>query len=181
MATIDGSSGSQTNKSWRVVIERFPVRKTILGILSIAIIYGVVVGTTKTLALGLFDAHDWISFTIQGLARGAVYALIALGYTMVYGILLIINFAHGEVFMAGAYTAFFVAMGLHGQGFLNAQPVLSMLILFAVSAAVSTAVALVLEKVAYRPLRGKPRLVPLHHGYRSISLSPIHVPGLLRR
>ncbi len=89
-----------------------PIRRTILGILSIAIIYGVVVGTTKTLALGLFDADDWISFTIQGLARGSVYALIALGYTLVYGILLIINFAHGEVFMAGAYTAFFVAMGL---------------------------------------------------------------------
>ena len=82
----------------------------------IAIIYGVVVGTTKTLALGLFDADDWISFTIQGLARGAVYALIALGYTLVYGILLIINFAHGEVFMAGAYTAFFVAMGLARTG-----------------------------------------------------------------
>jgi branched-chain amino acid transport system permease protein len=161
LATIGGSSSSQSKKSWRVVIERFPVRRTILGILSVAIIYGVIVGTTKTLALGLFDADDWISFTIQGLARGAVYALIALGYTLVYGILLIINFAHGEVFMAGAYSAFFVAMGLHGQGFLNAQPVLSLLILFAVSAAVSTAVALILEKVAYRPLRGKPRLVPL--------------------
>jgi branched-chain amino acid transport system permease protein len=150
-----------SQKTYRLFLERFPVRRTILILLSIAIIYGVVAGSAATLQLGLFSTRDWISFTIQGVARGSVYALIALGYTLVYGILFIINFAHGEVFMAGTYTAFFVASAFAGTGFLNQQPVLALALLFVISSMVSMLVALVLEKVAYRPLRGAPRLVPL--------------------
>ncbi len=96
-----------------------------------------------------------------GVAEGAVYALIALGYTLVYGILRMINFAHGEVFMAGAFGSFFVARTLDSSGFLNANPVITILILILVAMGVSTFIALLLERVAYRPLRNAPRLVPL--------------------
>ena len=69
---------------------------------------------------------------INGLSLGSIYALIALGYTMVYGILKLINFAHGEVFMAGAFISFFFADAYVKSGFLNSNPYLSLLILFAV-------------------------------------------------
>ncbi|MCL6553679.1 MAG: branched-chain amino acid ABC transporter permease, partial [Firmicutes bacterium] len=54
--------------------------------------------------MGRYTGEQWLDFVVFGLAQGGIYALIALGYTMVYGILRMINFAHGEVFMSGAYT-----------------------------------------------------------------------------
>jgi branched-chain amino acid transport system permease protein len=72
-----------------------------------------------------------------------------------------INFAHGDVFMFGAMTAFFVADGLAGAGFLQANPVIGMLIVLLVSMVSSMIVAVLLERIAYRPLRRAPRLVPL--------------------
>ena len=95
------------------------------------------------------------------MTRGSVYAIIAVGYTLVYGILFMINFAHGEVMMAGAFSTLFVAQALDGSGLFDSSPVLSIAILFASSMLISTLVALVLERVAYRPLRGAPRLVTL--------------------
>src|SRR5919197_417699 len=74
---------------------------------------------------------------VAGVALGAVYALIALGYTLVYGILLMINFAHGEVFMAGAYGSFFVAAPLERSGYLDRNLVTSLLLLMLVSMAAS--------------------------------------------
>ncbi|CAN5167340.1 branched-chain amino acid ABC transporter permease [soil metagenome] len=141
--------------------DRFPVRRTILILLSIAIIVGVTLGTVATLREGRFTGAAWQGFVISGIARGSVYALIALGYTLVYGILFMINFAHGEVFMSGAYTAFFVAAALAEHNFLNANPIVSIVLILLVSMVTSTLVALLLERVAYRPLRGAPRLVPL--------------------
>jgi branched-chain amino acid transport system permease protein len=90
-----------------------------------------------------------------------VYALIAMGYTLVYGILRMINFAHSEVFMSGPLTAVFLANAFARSGFLNRQPVISMLLVTILSAAVSMVIAVLLERIAYRPLRGAPRLVPL--------------------
>ena len=87
--------------------------------------------------------------------------MIALGYTLVYGIMRMINFAHGEVFMAGTFTAYFVALSLAGRGMLESHPIISLAILFIVSAVIATGVAILLERIAYRPLRGAPRLVPL--------------------
>jgi branched-chain amino acid transport system permease protein len=103
----------------------------------------------------------WLDFFIFGLSQGSVYALIALGYTMVYGILRMINFAHGEVFMGGAYTAYFVAASLHRHGVYNGRPIVSLLVILVVAMATSTLIALLVERVAYRPLRRAPRLVPL--------------------
>jgi branched-chain amino acid transport system permease protein len=93
-----------------------------------------------------------------GLTRGSIYALIALGYTMVYGIIELINFAHGEIYMIGAFTALIVAsalslMGMGGWSLL----VLSGLVAILYSAAYGYT----MEKVAYKPLRNAPRLSPL--------------------
>ena len=95
------------------------------------------------------------------LVAGQHLCLIALGYTLVYGILLMINFAHGEVFMAGAFSAFFLAEALNRTGFLNEQPLLAILLMIMFAGLVSMTVAVLVERIAYRPLRGSPRLVPL--------------------
>lgn len=132
--------------------------------LRIVIIVLIVVGAFNTLMSGKYAASTWINLSLSGLAQGSIYALIALGYTLVYGILLMINFAHGEVFMSGAFTTVFFAQWLGSSGFLNRSPlhsVLSILAMLLVAAAVSMLVAVLLERIAYRPLRGAPRLVPL--------------------
>jgi branched-chain amino acid transport system permease protein len=88
---------------------------------------------------------------INGISLGSIYALIALGYTMVYGIVLLINFAHGDILMVGAYTGFFV-LGAIGSG-----PV-GMFIALVVSMAVCACFGITIERLAYRPLRRAPRL-----------------------
>ncbi|MEA2083866.1 MAG: branched-chain amino acid ABC transporter permease LivH [Thermodesulfobacteriota bacterium] len=95
---------------------------------------------------------------LGGLIRGSIYALIALGYTMVYGIIGLINFAHGEIYMIGAFTALIIAnvLTLHGFG------QISVLILASIAAIVySSAYGLTIEQMAYKPLRQAPRLSPL--------------------
>jgi branched-chain amino acid transport system permease protein len=100
----------------------------------------------------------FIELVFSGLTRGSIYALIALGYTMVYGIIGLINFAHGEIYMIGAFTAFIVATVLSIFGF----PLLAIFIIAGVSAAVwSSAYGYTIEKIAYKPLRHAPRLSPL--------------------
>jgi branched-chain amino acid transport system permease protein len=88
---------------------------------------------------------------INGVSLGSIYALIALGYTMVYGIVLLINFAHGDILMLGAYTAFFV-LGATGSG-----PA-GMVCAFVLSMAVCSLFGIGIERLAYRPLRQAPRL-----------------------
>lgn len=95
----------------------------------------------------------------NGLSLGAIYALIAIGYTMVYGIIGMINFAHGEIYMIGAYTGL---VTLSAIGMNSGLPVLLIvLVMLLVAAAVTAAYGFTVEKVAYAPLRGSPRLVPL--------------------
>lgn len=132
-----------------------------IDILRIVIIILVVVGAFNTLSSGKFTGAQWTTLFVSGLAQGSIYALVALGYTLVYGILLMINFAHGEVYMAGAFTTVFLAEAFNRSGFLNAQPFLSIPLLLIFAGLVSMAVAVLLERIAYRPLRGSPRLVPL--------------------
>jgi len=103
----------------------------------------------------------WQDVLVGGLAQGCMYGLIALGYSMVYGVLGFINFAHGEVFMSGAIASAFVSVGLFDAGlWQNAFP-LAFVIVLATAVVTSTLVAVVIERVAYRPLRGAPRLIPL--------------------
>ena len=97
---------------------------------------------------------------INGLTLGSVYAIVALGYTMVYGIIQLINFAHGEVVMIGAMVAYSVIVALAGQS--APLPPLAIVLLGAlVAIPVCMAVGFTLERVAYRPLRRAPRLAPL--------------------
>lgn len=145
-------------------LERLPWRKIILVLLSVLIVSVVAIGAFKTLTLPTeqrYGANAWKNFIVLGFAQGAIYALVALGYTLVYGILKMINFAHGEVFMMGAFAAFFFSNAYEASGFLDSNPVVSLAILLLVAMLASMGVAVLLERVAYRPLRGAPRLVPL--------------------
>jgi branched-chain amino acid transport system permease protein len=110
---------------------------------------------------GTLNATQFENLVANGLSLGAMYGLIALGYSMVYGVLGFINFAHGEVFMTGAIAGYFVADALADTGTWESNFILSILIVFVVGVITSTAVAVVVERVAYRPLRGAPRLIPL--------------------
>lgn len=111
-----------------------------------------------------YGPDTWVRFAISGLILGGVYAVIALGYTLVYGILFMINFAHGDVMMLGAFAGYFTLEALNGAGILNRSlgySILSVFVTFAVGMVVATLAAIALERIAYRPLRGAPRLVPL--------------------
>ena len=100
---------------------------------------------------------------INGVALGSVYALIALGYTMVYGIIALINFAHGEIFMCGSFVSWWLLTTLGFSGAIN-DPLLLLGVLvlaFFVSMLVMGVVGVVIERLAYRRLRNAPRLAPL--------------------
>lgn len=100
----------------------------------------------------------FIELFFSGLSRGAIYALIALGYTMVYGIIGLINFAHGEIYMIGAFTSFIVATILSILGL----PLLAIVVLTGLAAVIwSASYGYTIEKIAYQPLRHAPRLSAL--------------------
>jgi len=99
---------------------------------------------------------------LDGLILGFMYALIALGYTMVYGVLEFINFAHSEIFITGAFVGVEILLGLKSAGLLDALPwVLVLLLILVAGMAISGGLAVLVERVAYRPLRAAPRLIPL--------------------
>ncbi len=127
----------------------------------ILIVAIVLFGTISTLRSGQYTSEQWIDFVVFGISQGSIYALIALGYTMVYGILRMINFAHGDIFMTGAFGAYFTAVWLTNVGFVDANPFLGLLIPILVAMVVAASIAMLVERIAYRPLRGAPRLVPL--------------------
>ncbi len=138
------------------------VLDAILWIFRAGIIVLVIWGTGATILDNPYTAANWIDFVIFGIAQGSLYALIALGYTLVYGILFMINFAHGEFFMSGTLVAtVFLAQPMKESGFLDEYPILSLLVIILVSMSIAVSVALLTERMAYRPLRRAPRLVPL--------------------
>ena len=91
---------------------------------------------------------EFLSYLITGISLGSIYAIIALGYTMVYGIAKMLNFAHGDIIMIGAYTAFYAMTAFH------LHPIFSVVL----AVITSTLLGVVIEKVAYTPLRSAPRL-----------------------
>jgi len=133
----------------------------VMWVIGGAILALIIWGSIATIAAGRYSSHHWFDFMIFGLAQGSIYALIAMGYTMVYGVLRMINFAHSEVFMSGPYTAYYVAAAFYSSGLLDRQPILCLIIIFLVAMAISSGIAFLLERVAYRPLRTAPRLIPL--------------------
>ncbi|HEY6242244.1 MAG TPA: branched-chain amino acid ABC transporter permease, partial [Burkholderiales bacterium] len=100
----------------------------------------------------------FIQQLINGLTLGAIYAVVALGYTMVYGIIQLINFAHGEVVMVGAMVAFSVIGALAPSGL---PPLVIVLVATGCAIPACMLIGYAMERLAYRPLRGAPRLAPL--------------------
>lgn len=138
-----------------------------------------------------FSMLEFIQQIINGLTLGSIYALIAIGYTMVYGIIGMINFAHGEIYMIGAYVGLLVITSLELFG-VHSIPLILVATL-AVSIIVTSSYGWTMERLAYRPLRGSPRLVPLisaigvsiflqnyvqiGQGARDVSMQPIFTGG----
>lgn len=100
---------------------------------------------------------EFLQQLINGLSLGAIYALIALGYTMVYGILKFINFAHGEVFMLGAFSGYYLAK-LFG---VNEPNILMALVILLLTMVITATIGVIIEKLAYRPLRRSSKLTVL--------------------
>lgn len=98
---------------------------------------------------------------INGLTLGSIYALVALGYTMVYGILLMINFAHSEIFMCGAYFGYFFYNFFPQINFFGKNPNFAILCVFFMAMLATAFLGVFIERVAYKPLRRAPRLTPL--------------------
>ncbi len=106
----------------------------------------------------------WSKFwdlTVSGVTLGSVYALIALGYSMVYGILKLLNFAHGDVYMVGAFVGWFALDWLGGPLHPSAASWIVVSLMFLVAMAACGALGVVIERFAYRPLRNAPRIAPL--------------------
>lgn len=99
---------------------------------------------------------------IDGLTLGTVYAVVALGYTMVYGILQLINFAHGEIFMSGAFIGTSILLVFTSIGWISTLPSILLIIFVLITTAILTGfLGMGIERIAYRPLRNAPRLIPL--------------------
>jgi branched-chain amino acid transport system permease protein len=98
---------------------------------------------------------------VNGITTGALYSLVALGFSMVYGILKLLNFAHGDLYMVGAYVGFFVIQWFGGPSSLNIAVPLLLLIMFVLAAVVVGGLGVAIERFAYRPLRDAPRIAPL--------------------
>jgi branched-chain amino acid transport system permease protein len=105
--------------------------------------------------------QEFIQTIVNGLTTGCLYALIALGYTMVYGVLKLLNFAHGDVYMVGAYIGYYVIHGFGGPTALSIPVPLLLLLMFAAAAAGCGVLGMAMERFAYRPLRDAPRIAPL--------------------
>ncbi len=105
--------------------------------------------------------HFFVQELVNGLTQGALYALIALGYTMVYGVLKLLNFAHGDVYMIGAFIGYFVIQWFGGSTALVAPVPVVILCMFLVAGLGCGLLGVGIERFAYRPLRDAPRIAPL--------------------
>ena len=131
---------------------KYDFTDVLLWLIGAVLVIGIVYGSFVTLTSGKYTTEQWLNFIVFGLAQGGIYGLIALGYTMVYGILGMINFAHGEFFMFGTFGAFFMASALAATGMLETSPLLSIILMLAAAMLVSATIAVLAERIAYRPL-----------------------------
>ena len=153
-------------KKIRTQINSYQVIQIIIGIVFISFfsyrLYSVI-------SEGFYGPDTWVRFFLSGLIIGSVYSVIAIGYTLVYGILFMINFAHGEIMMLGAFGGYFVFEILNSISidpaastyFLDTYPIISILLAFLIGMTIAALSGFLIEKIAYRPLRGAPRLIPL--------------------
>lgn len=108
-----------------------------------------------------FDLFSFAEQLVNGLTVGSFYALIALGYTMVYGVLTMINFAHGEIFMMGAYVGLYTLNRFVDSGLYDSSPLLAIFLTFIAGMVGAAITGVTVERLAYRPLRRAARLAPL--------------------
>lgn len=156
---------------WRTLRELFfPLFQIIVFALISSIVMGVIVLVLAFLLRGIRTDIDLLvaviallpQTLIDGITLGFLYALIALGYTMVYGVLEFINFAHSEIYMVGAFAGAELALALQSAKLINTiPPWLFIILAILVGMAASGLLAITVERIAYRPLRNAPRLVPL--------------------
>jgi branched-chain amino acid transport system permease protein len=158
--------------SWLQHIFR-PLLQLLIFVLGSSLVVSIIVILAALLLRGSREDIDLLQITfvllpqvlIDGITLGFVYATIALGYTMVYGVLEFINFAHGEIFMFGAFAGVELLIFFNSQGWLSGAGQVSAyaFILLAIIAGmvISGGLAVSIERIAYRPLRGAPRLIPL--------------------
>ena len=152
---------SSVVSSWPKALSRLNAVDIVLFGLRIVVLAVVVAGTIGCIIQNRYTPAQWFDFVMFGLTTGSIYAQIALGYTMVYGVLRLINFAHGDIVMAGAFAGYFVASPLDRSGFLQQQPVLALIVILVVAITVSTTIAVLTERIAYRPFRRVTGLAPL--------------------
>ena len=147
-----------------------PLGQVFLFVVGSAVVLSAIIIVIALLLRGTRTDTDLLTATlvilpqviVDGLVRGFLFATIALGYTLVYGVLEFINFAHGEIFMVGAFSGAAFGTLLASAGLLpNIPPLLFVIASVAVGMVVSGLLAVIIERIAYRPLRGAPRLVPL--------------------
>jgi branched-chain amino acid transport system permease protein len=112
-------------------------------------------------AIALYDWNYFFAQLVAGLTIGSLYALLALGYTMVYGILKLLNFAHGDVYMMGAYFGYFTLSALGGAASPAVPIAVLFFLMFSVAMIGCAGLGVVIERFAYRPLRHAPRIAPL--------------------
>lgn len=166
---VDGSgpgpnrslSGPRTFLNWSSsVISEWRRRSTwvdhVMLALRVGLLILVTIGLIRSLTSNEYSIRDWASFAVFGLTLGSIYALVSLGYTMVYGVLRMINFAHGDVFMAGAFGGLIVADPLIGSG-----SIVGLVGLLVAGAATSAVIAILIERVAYRAFSRSGSLAPL--------------------
>ena len=146
-------------------INTFKIVQAIISVSFLAIVAWRLYTVIKS---GVYGPDTWVRFALSGLIIGSVYAVIAIGYTLVYGILFMINFAHGEIMMLGAFSGYFVFEALKsipiastGMSFLDSYQIISVVLAFIAGMFMAALSGYFLEKIAYRPLRGAPRLIPL--------------------
>jgi branched-chain amino acid transport system permease protein len=147
-------------KQARSTFVKAPIGRVISALLILAIVYALFVLGTKILDRG---PSYFLQILTYGVANGAIYALVALGYTMVYGIIELINFAHGDLFTLGGFISVFLLpiFGLNATNAGTAGIILPLIAVFIVTMLLCGAINVTIERVAYRPLRHAPRLAPL--------------------
>lgn len=131
-------------------------RRMLRGALAVLVLAAM----AASLARSRLDLGQWLDLLVFGITIGCIYALVALGYTMVYGVLRLINFAHGDITMTGAFCGYFVMAASQRSGLLQQAPALAILATVGLAVLVATACALMVERVAYRPF-GSRGVAPL--------------------
>jgi branched-chain amino acid transport system permease protein len=170
-ARVEPNFGSAVEWIYRFVI--FPIGQMLIFIVGTALVLTllsyllaflfptVTIGRSERSLLDLINVQ-LPSMIINGISIGYIYAMIALGYTLVYGVLKFINFAHSEIFMFGSVIAYEVMQRIDESGALQQwNPIIMVLLMIVLAMLASGILAVLVERIAYRPLRGAPRLVPL--------------------